>query len=107
MSTRTNTLPTKTPSYYQIGIYFPDGKKLIKKRCTLNEVFETYFIKLDKHINKYEPEEIIDLYNKTYSDKNIKVLINYVDSWGHTWAGKEAWPKKEWFINYLEKIKND
>ncbi len=101
-------LPTKTPSYYQIGIIFPDNKKIIKKKCTLNEVFETYFIGLDKYINKdTDTEELLDKYKTSFANKNVKIQINYIDSWGHLWTGKVAWPKKEWFIEYLDKRMNE
>ena len=94
----------KIPSYWKIGILFPDGKKIIKPRCTLDEIFETYFIGLEKYLSSVdETSKLLDLYKKTFESKNIKVSIQYVDSWGHLWKGKVAWPKDEWFINYLNK----
>ena len=43
-----------------------------------------------------------------YYNKGIKVQINYIDSWGHTWKGKVAWPKESKFIEYLNnRLKND
>lgn len=101
--------PTKVPPVWQIGMLFPDGKKISKPRCTLNEIFETYFINLDKYTSKgYTPEQLLEIYKKTYYNKGIKVVIHYIDSWGHTWKGKEAWPRESKFIEYLEKrINND
>ena len=102
-------LPTKVPPIWQIGILFPDGKKIAKPKCTLNEIFETYFMNLDKYSSKgYSPEQLLELYQKTYYNKGIKVQINYIDSWNHRWSGKLAWPKKEWFIEYLNnRLNND
>ena len=96
-------------AYYQIGILFPDGKKIVKPRCTVEEVFETYFLNLDKYLSKeYTPEQLLELYQKNYSNKGIKIQINYIDSWGHKWVGKCAWPRESKFIEYLNKrIKND
>lgn len=103
-STRgTIIIPTKIPSYWQIGILFPDGKKISKPKCTLNELFNTYFLNLDNLITKYNSaEELYEKYKETYSNKNIKVQINYIDSWGHKWTGKVAWPKEDKFIKFLE-----
>ena len=103
-SGRTVTTPTKVQPVWQIGMLFPDGKKISKPRCTINEIFNTYFINLEKYLDKnYTPEELIELYQKTFSNKNIKVQICYIDSWGHRWTGKVAWPKKDKFIEYLNK----
>ncbi len=89
---------------WQIGIFFPDGKKIIKTKCTLNDLFDTYFLNLDKYLNKeYSAESLFDLYQKTYYNKGIKVQINYIDSWGHTWTGKVAWPRDNKFIEYLNR----
>jgi hypothetical protein len=88
---------------------FPDGKKITKPKCTLNEIFNTYFLNLEKYLSKeYTPEQLLELYQKTYYNKGIKVQINYIDSWNHKWTGKIAWPKEEWFIEYLNnRINND
>jgi len=101
--------PYKISPVWQIGILFPDGKKISKPKCTLDEVMSTYFIGLDKYLSKgYTSEQLLELYKKTFYNKGIKVQINYIDSWGHTWKGKEAWPKDYRFIEYLErKINND
>lgn len=97
-------IPTKIPSYYQIGILFPDGRKIIKPKCSLNELFETYFIGLDKHLNNnFIAEELLEKYKTTFTNKGIKVQINYIDSWGHTWKGKVAWPRESKFIEYLKR----
>ena len=100
---------TKIPPVWQIGILFPDGKKISKPRCTLNEIFETYFIGLDKYISKgFTAEELLDKYKETFETKGIKVAIHYIDSWAHVWKGKVAWPRESKFIEYLNKrIKND
>jgi hypothetical protein len=99
--------PTKVTPIWQIGILFPDGKKISKPKCTLNELFDTYFIGLDKYISKgYTPEQLLELYQKTYYNKGIRVQINYIDSWGHTWKGKVAWPREYKFIEYLNKRLN-
>ena len=108
ITNRTVREPTKIPAYYQIGMLFPDGKKISKPKCTLNEIFETYFLGLDKYLSKgYSPEELLELYKKTYSNKEIKVAIYYIDSWGHTWRGKCAWPRENKFIEYLNKRLNE
>ena len=107
-SSRIITSPTKITPVWQIGILFPDGKKISKPKCTLNEIFETYFIGLDKYSSKgYSPEQLLELYQKTYYNKGIKVQINYIDSWGHLWKGKVAWPRESKFIEYLNKRLND
>lgn len=94
----------KVPSYYQIGIIFPDGKKIVKPRCILNEIFDTYFIGLDKYLDKgFTPEELLAKYKESFKTKGAKIQINYIDSWNHKWTGKVAWPKEEWFIEYLNK----
>lgn len=102
---RTIKIPTKITPYFQIGILFPDGKKISKLKLEkLDDVFDTYFLSLDKYLVKnYDAEQLYELYQKTYSNKEIKVAIHYIDSWGHLWKGKHAWPKKEWFIDYLNK----
>ena len=93
---------TKVPPVWQIGMLFPDGKKISKPKCTLNDVFETYFLNLDKYLSKgYDAEQLLELYQKTYYNKGIKVQINYIDSWGHTWKGKVAWPRESKFIEFL------
>ena len=108
ITSRTVSLPTKVPPVWQIGILFPDGKKISKPRCTLNEIFNTYFLNLEKYINKkYTAEELLELYEKTYSSKEIKIVIHYIDSWSHLWKGKCAWPKRERFIEYLNKRINE
>ena len=100
--------PTKVPPVWQIGMLFPDGRKISKPKCTLNEIFNTYFIGLDKYISKgFSPEELFELYKKTYTDKGIKVAIHYIDSWGHTWKGKCAWPRDKYFIEFLNKRINE
>lgn len=101
--------PYKISPVWQIGILFPDGKKVSKPKCTLNEVFETYFMGLDKYLSSnLTAEELLDKYKNTFNSKGIKVAIHYIDSWGHTWKGKVAWPKESKFIEYLNKrIKND
>ena len=101
-------IPTKVPPIWQIGILFPDGKKIAKPKCTLNEIFETYFMSLDKYISKgYSPEQLLELYQKTYYNKGIKVQINYIDSWGHKWKGKVAWPRESKFIDFLNSRLNE
>lgn len=95
-------IPVKISAYWQIGILFPDGKKIAKPKCTLNEVLNTYFIGLDKYLDRgYSPEQLLELYQKTYYNKGIKVQINYIDSYGHLWKGKVAWPRDSKFIEYL------
>ena len=98
ITTRTVRLPTKVTPVWQIGIIFPNGNKIMKPKCTLNEIFLTYFLDLEKHLNKgYSPEQLLELYKKTY-----------IDSWGHKWTGKVAWPKEDKFIEFLnKKINND
>lgn len=99
---------TKITPVWQIGILFPDGRHISKPKCTLNEIFNTYFIGLDKYLNKgFTAEELFSKYKNTFSKNNIKIQINYIDSWGHTWKGKIAWPKESLFINYLNTKIND
>lgn len=107
-TSRTIMGPTKVQPIWQIGILFPDGKKISKPKCTLNEIFNTYFMGLDKYLNsKLSSEELLDKYKKTFEEKGIKIVIRYVDSWGHTWKGKVAWPREYKFIEYLNKRLND
>jgi len=49
ITARTVSGPTKIPPVWQIGMLFPDGKKIVKNKCTLNELFNTYFINLDNY----------------------------------------------------------
>ena len=108
ITARTIKTPTKVPPVWQIGILFPDGKKISKPKCTLNEIFNTYFIGLDKYISKgLTAEELLNKYRDTFSNKEIKIQINYIDSWGHLWKGKVAWPRESKFIEYLNKRIND
>lgn len=100
----TKSAPKRSIPIWQIGILFPDGKKIVKPKCTLDEIFETYFIGLDKYLHRdFSPEQLLELYKKTFKEKEIKVQINYVDSWSHTWRGKEAWPKDDKFLEYLNR----
>ena len=99
---------TKVQPIWQIGILFPDGKKISKPKCTLNELFNTYFIGLDKYLNsKLSAEELLDKYKNTFETKGIKIVIRYIDSWGHTWKGKVAWPKESKFIEFLNNRLNE
>ena len=109
ITARTIKLPTKVQPIWQIGILFPNGQKILKPKCTLNEIFNTYFINLDKYLNKnLSAEELFEKYKETFSKGNVKIQINYIDSWGHTWKGKVAWPKESKFIEYLnKKLNND
>lgn len=108
ITSRTITKPTKVTPIWQIGILFPDGKKIAKAKCTLNDLFNTYFIGLDKYLDKgLTAEELFSKYRNTFSSNNIKVQIRYIDSWGHVWKGKVAWPREEWFINFLNKRLNE
>ena len=99
---------TKREPVWQIGIALSEDKKISKPRCTLQELFNTYFIGLDKYLDKnLSAEELYDKYEQTFQSKNIKIVIRYIDSWGHTWKGKTAWPRKDKFINYLNERIND
>jgi hypothetical protein len=102
-------IPTKVSPVWQIGILFPDGKKISKPKCTLNEVFNTYFIGLDKYLDKgLTAEELLNKYRESFSSKGVKIQINYIDSYGHLWKGKVAWPMENKFIEYLnKKLSND
>ena len=101
-------IPVKIQPVWQIGILFPDGKKISKPKCTLNEIFNTYFIGLDKYLNKeFSAEELLNKYKETFNNKGIKVQINYIDSYGHLWKGKVAWPRESKFIDYLNKRLNE
>lgn len=99
---------TKIPPVWQIGMLFPDGKKIAKPKCTLNEIFNTYFLSLEKYLSKgFTAEELLEKYKETFTKNDIKVQINYIDSWGHIWKGKVAWPKESKFIDYLNKRINE
>jgi len=95
---------------YHILIEFPDGKKISKSNLLISQLFNIYFINLDKNLSvkKYsihDADSIMNKYDELF--KNCKVKIQYTDSWGHRWKGKEAWPRREKFINYLkERILN-
>jgi len=107
-TSRGAVIPVKTQPIWQIGILFPDGKKISKPKCTLNEIFNTYFIGLDKYLNSnLTAEELLQKYKDTFTNKEIKIQINYIDSWGHTWRGKVAWPRENKFIEYLNKRLNE
>lgn len=98
----------KQQPYWQVGILFPNGKKISKSKCSLNEVFDVYFIKLENYLNSnYTSEELLDKYINTFKNNNFKVVIRYVDSWGHVWKDKSGWPKKEKFIEYLNTKLNE
>ena len=102
ITARTISKPTKVQPIWQIGMLFPDGKKVSKPKCTLNDIMNTYFIGLDKYLNKgLTAEELLNKYKDTFSNKGIKIQINYIDSWGHTWKGRVAWPRESKFIEYL------
>jgi len=108
ITARTISGPTKVPPIWQIGILFPDGKKISKPKCTLSEIFETYFIGLDKYLSKgFTPEELLNKYKETFESKGIKIAIHYIDSWSHIWKGKVAWPRESKFIEYLNKRLNE
>lgn len=108
ITARTIRKVTKIPPVWQIGIIFPDGNKIMKPKCTINEIFLTYFLNLEKHLDKgYTPEQLLELYKKTYANKGIKVGINYIDSWGHKWTGKVAWPRESKFIEFLNTKLNE
>ena len=54
-------LLTKVPAIWQIGILFPDGKKISKPKCSLNEIFNTYrrimedvILNLSEDIREYQ-----------------------------------------------------
>ena len=99
---------TKVKPIWQIGMLFPDGKKISKPKCTLNDLFETYFIGLDKYLGKnLTAEELLEKYKNTFEVKGIKIVIRYIDSWGHMWKGKVAWPRENKFIEYLNKRLNN
>ena len=101
-------LTTKSTPIWQIGILFPDGRKISKPKCGLYELFGTYFIGLDKYLkSNLTAEELFNKYDETFKSKDIKVVIRYIDSWGHLWKGKCAWPRKEKFIEYLRERLND
>ena len=105
---RGTVIPIKTIPIWQIGILFPDGKKISKPKCTLNDIMNTYFIGLDKYLNKgLTAEELLDKYKESFNSKGIKIQINYIDSWGHLWKGKVAWPKEYKFIEYLNSRLNE
>lgn len=102
------TTPTKVQPVWQIGMLFPNGQKIAKPKCTLNEIFNTYFINLDKYLSKgFSAEELLEKYKDTFTKGNIKIQINYIDSWGHIWKGKVAWPRESKFIEYLNQRINE
>lgn len=90
---------------YDLQITFPDNKVLKKTNLSLYQLFENYFINLNNNLKNSnysikDAESIMNKYDELF--KNCKVLIQYVDSWGHRWKGKVAWPKKDKFIEYLK-----
>ena len=99
----------KRPASWAIGLLFPDGKKIVKSRCTLNDLMDTYFLNLNRYLDKgLNSQKLLELYKKTYDSKGVKVAIRYIDSWGHKWEGKVAWPKENKFIEYLDsKLENN
>ena len=108
ITARTIRKAIKISPVWQIGILFPDGKKISKPKCTLNDIFNTYFIGLDKYIDKgFSAEELLNKYKDTFESKGIKIAIHYIDSWGHKWTGKTAWPRENKFIEYLNKRLNN
>lgn len=108
MSKTIKGVDVKRPAFWSIGIMFPNGKKIVKPRCTLNNLFETYFINLEKYLNTdITPEELLNKYKEKFKSSDIKIAIRYTDSWGHKWGGKIAWPKEEKFINYLNSKLNE
>lgn len=108
ITSRTVSAPTKVPPVWQIGILFPDGRKISKPKCTLNEVFITYFMGLDKYLkSNLTAEELLEKYKSTFEAKDIKITIRYIDSWGHMWKGKCAWPKESKFIEFLNTKLNE
>lgn len=101
-------LSIKTKPKWSISILFPNGKNIVKKNCLLEDIFNTYFLNLDKLIDKsLTAEELLQKYEESFKSKDIKIGINYIDSWGHTWSGKIAWPKRDKFIEFLNKKLND
>ena len=108
ITSRTISGPTKVPPVWQIGMLFPDGRKISKPKCTLNEIFNTYFINLEKYLSKgLTAEELLEKYKETFTKGNIKIQINYIDSWGHKWTGKVAWPRESKFIEFLNTKLNE
>ena len=99
----------ESPSY-AISIKFPDGRLISKTKLYLSQLFNIYFINLDKNLKSkfYTLEDSENIYNK-YKElyKDCKIIIQYSDSWGHIWKGDCAWPKKDKFIEYIkERIVN-
>lgn len=97
-------------SAYHINITFPGGKFIQKTDLSLDGLFNTYFINLNnnlagKNYTINDAESVMEKYDNLFKD--CKITIQYVDTWGHRWKGKCAWPRREKFINYLkERIMN-
>ena len=60
-SGRTISSPTKVQPIWQIGMLFPDGKKLVKNKCTLNELFNTYQMQIDSMVQMNQRNEMKDI----------------------------------------------
>ena len=84
ITTRTVRLPTKVTPVWQIGIIFPNGNKIMKSKCTLNEIFLTYFLDLEKYLSKGYPKAIRSTLRtfiwKEKTRKTKKQIISYAKS---------------------------
>ena len=79
LTTKSLKYTHKIIPYWQIGILFPNGKKLSKPQCSLEEVFNTYFIKLENYLNSgLTAEELLDKYVNTFKSKGIMTKTNRV-----------------------------
>ena len=105
----------KTPGYFNIRILGSDGKVRGKNRMDKTQVFDFYFVNLDKNIEKLREkygnidstfaQTILDNYKIIYSKYKLK--YQYVDSYGHMWEGKYAQPPEKWALEYLKKKINE
>lgn len=105
----------KTPGYFNIRILGPDGKVRGKNRMDKTQVFDFYFVNLDKNIEKLREkygnidstfaQTILNNYKTIYAKYKLK--YQYVDTYGHMWEGECAQPSEKWALEYLKKKINE
>jgi hypothetical protein len=105
----------RSPGVFNIRILGPDGKVRGKNGMDKTQVFDFYFVGLDKNlqglrekfgnINDTFAESILEKYKTIYSKYKFK--YQYVDSYGHLWEGKCAKPSDKWALEYLKKKINE
>ena len=105
----------RSPGVFNIRILGPDGKVRGKNGMDKTQVFDFYFVNLDKNIEKLREkygnidstfaQTILNNYKAIYTKYELK--YQYVDSYGHLWEGKCAKPSDKWALEYLKKKINE